>query len=236
MAQTANRDETPASASTPSHTPTRAPVGVYVLLAAGVLILLGGLGGLLWSLHVRSQQLTGPTISDTPPAPDFTLTDQNGQPIHMAALRGKVVALTFLYTNCPDVCPLIASKLGQADQQLGSTQAKVALLAVTVDPLHDTPGAVRSFDAVHGLQQSNWHYLLGSVAQLTLVWKSYYIGTDAAGVAGGAAAQASAPPPTQGVDHTAIVYLIDPQGRLREALDANFTVSDFVHDVKALAQ
>ena len=213
----------------------RVPMAVYALLAAGVLIFVAGLAGLLLSSHARSQQLIGPTISGNTPAPNFTLTDQNGQPVEFAGLRGKVVALTFLYTNCPDVCPLIATKLGQADQQLGADRTKVALLAVTVDPVHDTPSAVRAFDVEHQLQQANWHYLLGSVAQLTPVWKSYYVGTDAAQVPGSPATKVSAPTP-QLVNHTAIVYLIDRQGNLREALDANFTPQDFLHDVRILAR
>lgn len=212
----------------------RVPIAVYVLLAAGVLIFVSGLAGLLLSLHTHSQQLRGPTISDNPPAPNFTLTDQNGQQVQLTSLRGKVVALTFLYTNCPDVCPLIATKLGQVDQQLGADRAKVALLAVTVDPANDTPTAVRAFAAQHQLLQANWHYLLGSVAQLTPVWKSYFVGTDAAQVPGSPATKVSAPTP-QLVNHTAIVYLIDRQGRLREALDANFTPQDFLHDVRVLA-
>ncbi|HEV7214304.1 MAG TPA: SCO family protein [Chloroflexota bacterium] len=210
------------------------PIAIYVLVAAGVLIFIAGLAGLLFSLHTRSQQLNGPTISGNPPAPNFALTDQNGQPVQLAGLRGKVVALTFLYTNCPDVCPLIATKLGQADQQLGADSSKVALLAVTVDPVHDTAAAVRAFDVEHQLQQANWHYLLGSVAQLTPVWKTYFVGTDAAQVAGSPATKVSAPTP-QLVNHTAIVYLIDRQGNLREALDANFTPQDFLHDVRVLA-
>lgn len=212
------------------------PISVYLLLAAGALIFAGGLAGLLFSLHARSQQLTGPTISGNLPAADFTLNDQNGQAVQLAALRGKVVALTFLYTNCPDVCPLIATNLGQADQQLGAERANVVLLAVTVDPTNDTPAAVQKFDAEHQLQQqTNWHYLLGTVSQLTSVWKSYYVGSDAAQVADAPATKVSAPTP-QLINHTAIIYLIDRRGNLRVALDANFTPQDFLHDVRVLAQ
>jgi protein SCO1 len=216
--------------------PSGIPATVYVLVAAGAVIFIAGLAGLLLSLHARPQTLNGPTISGNPPAPDFTLKDQNGQSVQLSALRGNVVALTFLYTNCPDVCPLIATKLGQADQQLGADHNNVALLAVTVDPTNDTPAAVQKFDAEHQLQQqANWHYLLGTVAQLTPVWKSYFVGTDAASVPGAPATQVSTPTPEL-VNHTAIIYLIDRHGNLREALDANFTVQDFVHDVRVLAQ
>lgn len=217
-------------------TPIRGlPVGALALVIGGVALLLIGAGVLFTSLHSRTLALAGPTIQGAPPAADFTLTDQNGQRIQLSAYRGKVVAMTFLYTNCPDVCPLIASKLGQADRQLGSDQSKAVLLAVTVDPEHDTPSAVRQFDQQHSLDLANWHYLLGSTAALQPVWKSYYVGTDAAEVPGGAAVKASTPSPDL-VNHTAIVYMIDPQGRLRVALDAEFTVADFVQNVRALAQ
>lgn len=203
-------------------------------MVLGVLALVIGLPSLFLALRMQGQQLVGPTIQDSPPAPDFALGDQQGQRIQLAALRGKVVALTFLYTQCPDVCPLIASKLGQADQQLGGDRGRAALLAVTVDPAHDTPAAVRAFDTAHQLSAANWHYLLGSPAELAPVWKQYFVGTDAAQVTG--APLAAATPPPGLVNHTAIVYLIDPQGRLRLALDADFAVKDFVHDVRVLAQ
>ncbi len=204
------------------------------LLLGGVLALAVGLAGLVVTLHRQADQLVGPLLSDSPPAPDFALQDQNGQRVQLSTLRGQVVALTFLYVNCPDVCPLIASKLGQAQHQLGADNAHVALLAVTVDPEHDTPDAVRRFSAEHQLQGPNWHYLLGSLPELLPVWKSYYVGTDAAQVPGAPASKVSTPTPLL-VNHTAIVYLIDPGQRVRVALDANFAVSDFLQDVRALA-
>jgi protein SCO1/2 len=205
------------------------------MLLGGLLALVAGLAGLALVLHQQSSALVGPLVQDSPPAPDFALTDQQGQRVQLSALRGKVVALTFLYTQCPDVCPLIASKLGQADQQLGSDRSKLALLAVSVDPAHDTPAAAQQFSSRHGLQGPNWHYLLGSREALQPVWKRYYVGTDAAELPGAAAAQASVPSPDL-VNHTAIVYLIDPLGRVRVALDADFPIADFTHDVRALAR
>lgn len=202
-----------------------------LILLGGVLLLLIGAGGVLISFHARSAALVGPTVRDSPRAPDFALTDQNGQRVALTALRGKVTALTFLYTNCPDVCPLIAGKLAQADQQLGGDRAGAALLAVSVDPAHDSAGAVQAFDRTHGLTDANWHYLIGDQAALTPVWKAYYVGADAASET--PAGQVSQP--TAGlVNHTAIIYIIDKSGRLRLALDANFAVADFVHDVRAL--
>ena len=205
----------------------------WLLLGLGATVLLLGLAGLVLALRLQGQQLIGPTVQDSPPAPNFALDDQDGRRIQLADLRGKVVALTFLYTQCPDVCPLIAAKLGEADQQLGGARDRAALLAVSVDPAHDTTAAVRAFDAAHQLGFANWHYLLGSRAALAPVWQRYFVGTDAAEAIGTPVAGATPAPGLVG--HTAIVYLIDPQGRLRLALDADFAVADFVHDVRALA-
>lgn len=73
------------------------------------------------------------TDLDGTPAPDFHLVDQTGQPVALSDLRGRVVVLTFLYTRCPDTCPLIVSKLGQVHDQLGEQAQGVAFVAVTVE-------------------------------------------------------------------------------------------------------
>ena len=199
----------------------------WILLAVGVLVFVVAIGGLLLSTR-RPSTLVGPLVQGNPPAPDFTLPDQDGKPVHLAGLRGKVVAVTFLYTNCLDVCPLIAGKLAQAQQQLGKDASKVEILAVSVDPVHDTPEAVKRFDDEHHVGPG-WHYLIGHIDELRPVWLSYGIGTDAASV------KAGAPDPEQ-LDHTAIIYMIDRQQRLRLALDSNFTIPDFVQDVQVLSR
>ena len=110
-------------------------------------------------------------------APDFQLTDQNGKSVSLAGLRGKVVVLTFLYTHCPDVCPLIAEHLRATNEQLGDAANQVAFVAVSIDPANDTPAAIRTFDEAHRLRGS-LIYLNGTPEQLEPVWKAYYIGVS----------------------------------------------------------
>jgi protein SCO1/2 len=162
---------------------------------------------------------------------DFRLRDQHDQMIRLSGLRGKAVALTFLYANCPDICPLIANKMHEAYQQLGAAAPRVALLAVSVDPNGDTPQAVQRFLTGHRVE-GELHYLTGSFADLRPVWAHYYIGSDAKEVNPQAAA-ASAPPPGP-VGHTAIVYLLDPGGNLRVFLPGNFDPKDLATDLKIL--
>lgn len=78
-------------------------------------------------------QLKGTDLGKDP-APNFQLEDQEGRQVALSDLRGKVVVLTFLYTHCPDVCPLIAEHLKTASSQLGAAMNQVAFVAVSVDP------------------------------------------------------------------------------------------------------
>ncbi|HLI28970.1 MAG TPA: SCO family protein [Chloroflexota bacterium] len=153
------------------------------------------------------------------PAPDFTLGDQDGEQLQLAALRGRPVVLTFLYTDCPDVCPLTAQKLRQTVELLGPEADRVALLAVSTDPEHDDAAAARQFVALHGLT-GRLHFLLGSRAELSDVWAAYYI-------------HAAPPPPDadpavraayarqRGV-HTDAAYVLDKRGELRFLIRSDF--------------
>jgi len=155
------------------------------------------------------------------PAPDFTLTDGiTGVPLTLSAQRGKVVALAFLYTRCPDVCPLTAEKVRQTQRALGAERDRLLFVAVTVDPEHDTPDAVRAFARDHGLD-SGFAYLIGAPAQLGSVWSAYGVRV--------------VPDPSTFVGHTDAIYLIDPQGRERLLVHSDLAIDDLTADVKALA-
>jgi protein SCO1/2 len=185
----------------------------------------------------RARLLGGPPLAGfvlQPPIPayDFRLPDQDGRIISLSGLRGKAVALTFLYAHCPDVCPLIADTLHQAFTQLGGTAGRVALIAVSVDPNGDTLAEVRDFLAKHHVEHE-LTYLRGTFEQLRPVWSHYYVGSHAREV-NPAAAAASTPLPEQ-VGHVAIVYLIDPEGKIAAYLPGNFDPQNLVTDLRILA-
>ena len=80
------------------------------------------------------------------PAPPFTLTSQDGKPVALADLRGKVVAVTFIYTGCPDFCPLLTQKMVDVQDALGADfGAKIAFVSITLDPEHDTPEVLKDY-------------------------------------------------------------------------------------------
>ena len=104
-------------------------------------------------------------------APDFTLRDQDGEPISMRGLRGEPVIVTFLYTNCEDTCPLQAQTIRGALDQLGED---VPAIAIAVDPPRDTPESARAFlSEQRALGRID--FVLGRRAELRPVWDGFFI-------------------------------------------------------------
>jgi protein SCO1/2 len=157
-------------------------------------------------------------------APDFRLNDQFGNPVSLSQFRGHPVVLTFLYTHCPDTCPLIADKLHLSLEKLGSDSAKVGVLAVSTDPQRDTTQAAYQFSQVHHML-NQWHFLVGSSAALAPIWSAYHV-----------FAAATTPTTTDNntVDHTVAIYVIDKQGHERVYLGEDFDPNILANDLRTL--
>ncbi len=163
----------------------------------------------------------GGTLVPAKAAPATTLRNYLGQTVSLSQYRGKVVFVTFLYTHCPDVCPLIATDLHATQAALGAANDKVQMIAISVDPKGDTPKAVANFLRVHNLV-GRMQYLVGSAAELGRVWAAWNVGS----------AQDAASPAL--VDHSALVYGITAKGALTTIYPAQFKPSDLVHDTPLL--
>jgi protein SCO1 len=162
------------------------------------------------------------TLLNPIPAPDFHLEDQDGKSVSLADYRGKVITLTFLYTHCPDECPLIADHLRAAAEQLGDVTKQTAFIAISVDPDNDTPAAIRQFDQEHHLN-GQLRYLNGAREQLQFVLKAYYLYTRVE------------PLNPSLVAHTTRVVVIDKKGNQRINLDKDFDPKDLANNIRALA-
>ena len=149
------------------------------------------------------------------PAPPFELTNQFGQTTSLAQLKGKVVVLTFLYSNCPDACPLLISKIQQPVTELGSPTDEVTLVAITVDPERDTVERLREYTASLAF---DWQYLTGAPAQVKAVWDNYGIYVENPEEKLTSAAQKLAGGEGYEVIHTTVVILIDKEGFRRSTL------------------
>jgi protein SCO1/2 len=154
-------------------------------------------------------------------APAFALRDQEGRTVSLAAHRGSVVLVTFLYTSCPDVCPLLASNLNTALRLLpGETRMRTVVLAISVDPEHDTPTAVRRFIREHSLTPQ-FRYLSASRAELKPVWQAYNV--------------LATPRSDEAIDHSAYVAVVDRAGRVRAYLDSTSSPSAIAQEVRLLS-
>lgn len=136
------------------------------------------------------------------PAPTFTLRDQDGQSFDFRSWRPRVVAVTFGYTTCPDICPLLAANFALIQRDLPEgMQDHTGLLFITTDPEHDTPSVLRAYGARLGADFATWKLLTGDVAQMRPVWRGFGVSVKKFG-------------PAQ-VDHTTLTTLVDRQGLRR---------------------
>jgi protein SCO1/2 len=143
-------------------------------------------------------------------APDFTLEDAEGRAVGLEDLRGKVVVLHFVYTNCPDVCPLHAERIAEIQEMVNRTPMRelVQFVTITTDPANDTPDVLREYGPAHGLDPVNWLFLTsgpdrdgGTTRDLAERFGHRFIETE------------------NGYQiHGVVTHVIDPEGRWR----ANF--------------
>jgi protein SCO1/2 len=169
----------------------------------------------------KSVSFAGAEATPPKPAPPTVLSDYLGHRVNLAADKGKVVLLTFLYVHCPDVCPLITANLHTTLSKLGPAAKNVRVVAVSVDPRGDTKSAIGQFLKVHQMT-GKMQYLVGSPAQLGRVWASWNVGSQR---------DASNP---EFVAHSGLVYGISAAGRVTTLYPANFQPSQIVHDVPLL--
>jgi protein SCO1/2 len=127
--------------------------------------------------------------------------------------------ITFLYTHCPDQCPLTAIHIDDALARLGPRGKDVVALAVTVDPKGDTPAAVRAYARSHRLRPE-FHYLTGSKTALERIWRLYNVTPVRPG----------GPDP----DHTLYILLLDKHGKTRVLFDALGKPAAMAHDLGVL--
>jgi protein SCO1 len=93
--------------------------------------------------------------------PAFELQNADGRIVTLDSLHGKIIVLNFIYTRCPDVCPLHSEKIAEIQKMINITPMKeqVQFISVTTDPDNDGPVVLRSYGRLHGLDSVNWEFL-----------------------------------------------------------------------------
>jgi protein SCO1/2 len=164
----------------------------------------------------------GGRLAKIGPAPEFTLTTTEGGRLSLSELRGKVVAVTFIYATCTDACPLLTAKMAEIQKRLGADFGpKVRFVSITVDPERDTPAVLAQYARNHGANPAGWAFLTGTPAEIRDVGRGY--GIYARKNSGG------------DVDHTFLTSIVDQHGTLRvQYLGIRFDPDEFLRDVRSL--
>jgi protein SCO1 len=133
------------------------------------------------------------------PAPSFVLVDQSGKAFHFNPPTGKLLLVTFVYTTCPDVCPLFTAKLASIQRTLEEEKRDdYLLLTITTDPVRDTPAKMKAYAQAFHADFQRWHFLSGNREALAQVWKDFGVTVKDLG--------------NGQIQHTNLTTLIDPQG------------------------
>jgi protein SCO1/2 len=189
-------------------------LGVFLLLAA-----------FLWPTHVLCHDTKdNERLSKIGPAPEFTLTQQDGKRLALKELRGRVLAITFIFASCTDTCPLLTAKMASIQNRLGSDfGSKVYFVSITVDPERDTTEVLKRYAEAYKANLAGWAFLTGTPTEIRDVAKRYGIYYKKT--------------PRGDVDHTFLTSLVDHNGALRvQYMGVRFDPDEMRRDLQSLVK
>ena len=138
------------------------------------LLLAAALFGVFGCNRTDEQPGKYPVAYETDSIPNLTLTNQYGQQVPLASLKGKPVLFDFIYTSCPGPCQLLTQHMKLIANKLGpSLGPKVSLVSITVDPEHDRPDRLRDYARAFDANIKGWYFLTGSPAQIDEVMRRF---------------------------------------------------------------
>ena len=156
-------------------------------------------------------------------APEFALTSQDGVEISLESLGGKVIAVAFIYTNCPDVCSVLTAKMVSVQDAMGPAfSTDVAFVSITVDPERDTPEVLKNYAKQLGADLAGWSFLTGNFDAVRDAALGYGV--------------VILPATKDGeVDHNTLTTLIDRNGTMRvKYIGSRFDPEEFRRDLLGL--
>lgn len=169
--------------------------------------------------ETRSEQ----RLSKIGPAPEFNLTNQDGKRIALKDLRGRVLAITFIFTSCTDTCPLLTATMAGLQDRLGADFGpRVYFVSITVDPERDTAEVLKRYAEAHGANPSGWAFLTGTAAEIREVARRYGIYYKKT--------------PLGDVEHSFLTSLVDQSGTLRvQYMGVRFKPDEMLRDLRSLS-
>ncbi|MDE0708198.1 MAG: SCO family protein [Candidatus Poseidoniales archaeon] len=140
-----------------------------------IILLISALSGCIGGGQEEDYKFHGMEYNPASPAPDFTLTDQNGHNVSLSDYAGKVIVLAFTYTSCPDVCLAIEANLHYINGEM-SDEDDLVILSMTIDPARDSPEHLLEWTTQRGY---DWTHLTNeNHSQISQVWTSYNLFVD----------------------------------------------------------
>ncbi len=179
---------------------------------------------LIWSLAWTVSLAAVESLPKIKPAPEFALTKQDGKRLALKELRGKALAITFIYASCADTCPLLTAKMAGIQDRLGADFGKkVYFVSITVDAERDTPEVLKRYGEAHKANAAGWAFLTGTPTEIREVAKRYGIYHKKN--------------PRGDVDHTFLTSLVDQNGTLRvQYMGIKFDPDEMLRDILSLVK
>lgn len=183
-----------------------------------------GGGAIIFSFAVALSTVGGERLPKIKSAPEFTLTQQDGKRLTLKELRGKVLAITFIFASCTDTCPLLTAKMAGLQQSLGADfGSKIYFISITVDPERDTTEVLKRYAEAYKANLAGWAFLTGTPAEIRDVAKRYGIYYKKT--------------PRGDVDHTFLTSLVDHNGTLRvQYMGVRFDPDEMLRDLRSLVK
>ena len=179
--------------------PTNSKLSISRLLALTTILLSLSVGPAFPHLPIPPKKPEIGRKATQTVVPEFTLVDQNGKSFRFANAKGKIVLATFIFTTCPDVCPLLTAKFAGIQRALrAKNMDDYLLLSITTDPARDTPAVLKSYGEQFKADFNHWVFLTGSEKDLAKVWKGF-----------GVTVRRTA---DDQIQHSALTSLIDQRG------------------------
>jgi protein SCO1/2 len=187
----------------------------YLLLVAALA------GGVLW---YESNQVPGlgrvVTTGQADVGGPFQLTDQHGKRVSEQDFRGRYMLIYFGYSFCPDVCPTTLAVMAQALEKAGDRARRVTPVFITIDPERDTPQVLDDYMKAFG---PSFVGLTGSAAEIKDVLKKYRVYAAKKPLDGGG----------YGMDHSSVLYLMGPSGKMISFYDEAVSPDDLAKDLRS---
>ena len=190
--------------ATGSSAPGLPPRLVLVAALLAAFIILGSAAFLAVELHDNAKGVAGTVLGSAIGGP-FSLVDQDGKTVTNTALEGKWLLVYFGYTHCPDACPTALNNIALALRDLGAKRDEVRPVFITIDPERDTPQTLKDYVTAF---DTPILALTGTAAEVARAAKNYRVYYAKHPEAGG----------DYSMDHTSLIYVMDPKGRFTASL------------------